>query len=399
MEDLGKNYHSRLLDMSKAFDKPIERLKSSHVNEKYTNWIVWLLLAPFREIARIGKAQEGIKKFPAESLTALVVPFSPFINVYYLKVVGDLTSVIEYVGAGTLGFVVGYLFSLVIFFGYLLNFNSDHFHTGAYRKWRNQEYQMLHRALLDNKGDFYFQGVYDYIGKMQAGSNEFNALSTKIDDFVTREKDQLQLKYKLMEERYNRLERSKSKQIGEVTKTYEILIEEYDAVVNDVSAGSEYVIELIKDINNVLFRMRNDVFSSKDLDLVCGFTLHELRGRELHKLEDVGTSGRTPQVINIDAPYYKDWGVVEVIKKDMKQPVINTPYENHTVVSVKMNIDRAKRWVYNFHFDSDNKKVNHLLVKNDIIDSREVYRLIHALCLITERMSETMTSYNAKGGE
>ncbi len=122
--------------------------------------------------------------------------------------------------------------------------------------------------------------------------------------------------------------------------------------------------------------------------MVMGF-LHELRGRELHKLEDVGTSGRTPKIIDIDNPYYEDWGVVEVIKKDMKQPVINHPYENHTIVSVKMNIDRDKQWVYNFHFDSDKQKVNHLLVKNDIIDSREVYRLIHALCLITERMQQT----------
>src|SRR5690606_33427458 len=108
-------------------------------------------------------------------------------------------------------------------------------------------------------------------------------------------------------------------------------------------------------------------------------------GGYLHKIEDVGTSGRAPKKIKIDDPYYKDWGVVKVIKKNMNQPVINEPYENHTVVSLKMNIDRDKHWVYNFHFDSDNRKVNHLLVKNDIIDSREVYRLIHALCLITEK--------------
>lgn len=57
------------------------------------------------------------------------------------------------------------------------------------------------------------------------------------------------------------------------------------------------------------------------------------------------------------------------------------------------------QWVYNFHFDKDNQKVNHLLVKNDIIDSREVYRLIHALCLVTERMDRILGSTYAEGGE
>lgn len=399
MWDIGKNYHSRLLDMSKAFDKPIERLKSSHVSEKYTNWIVWLLLAPFRELGRILKVQEGIKKLPAESITALTVPFFTFGNVIYQNVVGDLTSFIEYVGVGTIGFLVGYLLSLLIFLTYLWDFYSDHFHTGAYRALKRQEYDMFHKAFLDNKGDFYFKGVYDYIGKMQTSSNEFNALSDKVKDFFEKDKMQLELKFQLLQKRYNRLEKENKKQIDRVTATYEDLIEEYDANVRDLSDGSEYVIELIKDINNVLFRIRNGVFSSKDLDLVCGFTLHELRGRKLYRLEDVGTSGRTPEIIDIDDPFYKDWGVVRVVKKNMKLPVINHPYDNHTIVSVKMNIDRDKQWVYNFHFDTDNQKVNHLLVKNDIIDSREVYRLIHALCLVSERMDRTLGSTYAEGGE
>ncbi|WP_078544785.1 hypothetical protein [Litchfieldia alkalitelluris] len=389
MEDVSKNYHSRLLDISKAFDKPIERLKSSHISEKYSNWIVALLFAPFRQLGLIVKVQDGMKKLSAESLTALTIPCFTFINVIYQNIMGNITGVNEYVGAGAIGFIAGYVLTVLLFLTYLLDFYSDHFHTGAYRVFRKQEYNMFHKAFLDNIGDFYFQGVYDYIGKMQTSSNEFNALSDKVTSYFDREKQQLELKFTLLQKRYNRLEKENNKLIDEVIATYDVLIEEYDTNVKDLSAASEYVIELIKDINNVLFRMRNGVFSSKDLNLVCGFTLHELRGKGLHKIEDVGTSGRTPKIIDIDDPFYENWGVVEVIKMDMKQPVINCPYEKHTIVSVKMNIDRDKQWVYNFHFDSDNQKVNHLLVKNDIIDSREVYRLIHALCLITERMYQT----------
>ncbi|RHW41977.1 hypothetical protein D1B31_04855 [Neobacillus notoginsengisoli] len=386
MVDISKNYHSRLLDMSKAFDKPIERLKGGHVDSRFTSWVVCLLLAPFRQYARIIKVHEGLKKFSAESLTALTIPSSTLLATGVNWTLGNINNLIEFVGVATIGFLAGYIFSLLIYFTYLLDFYSDHFHTGAYKVFRRQEYNMFKMALYDKEGEFYFKGVYDYVGSMQAGRAEFNDLSDKMTDYFEKDKMQLQTKYALIQNRYHRLERKSEEKINEIEGAYNSLIQDYDIIVKDLSAGAEYVIELIKHINNVLFRLRNEEFTSKDLDLVCGFTLYEQRGKELHKIEDVGTSGRTPKVLNIDEPQYQDWGVVKVVKDKMKQPVINEPYDNHTVVSVKLNIDRDKIWIYNFHFDSDNKKVNYLLVKNDIIDSREVYRLIHALCLIAERM-------------
>jgi len=395
LDEIGKNYHSRLLHMSKAFDKPIERLKGGHVDAKYSNWMIWLLLAPLREYTRFIKVHEGLKKLSAESLTALVIPSSAILTTLIQWVIGNINNLVDFVGIVTLGLSVGYLLSLIIYWRSLLDFYSDHFHTGAYKVFRKQEYDMFKIALFDKEGDFYFQGVYDYFGKMQAGRDEFTALSDKVTDYFEKDKKQLETKFTLIQNQYNRLQTKSDEKINKITEMYESLILDYDEILKDASDGAEYVIELIKDINNVLFRMRNEEFTSKDLNLVCGFTLYEQKGKELHKIEDVGTSGRTPKVININDPIYKDWGVVEVIKKNLKQPVINEPYENHTVVSVKMNIDRDKQWVYNFHFDMDNKKANHLLVKNDIIDSREVYRLMHALCLIAERLqSSTLKEAN-----
>ncbi|MCM3588893.1 hypothetical protein M3182_25035 [Mesobacillus maritimus] len=395
LDEIGKNYHSRLLHMSKAFDKPIERLKGGHVDAKYSNWMIWLLLAPLREYTRFIKVHEGLKKLSAESLTALVIPSSAILTTLIQWVIGNINNLVDFVGIVTLGLSVGYLLSLIIYWRSLLDFYSDHFHTGAYKVFRKQEYDMFKIALFDKEGDFYFQGVYDYFGKMQAGRDEFTALSDKVTDYFEKDKKQLETKFTLIQNQYNRLQAKSDEKINKITEMYESLILDYDEILKDASDGAEYVIELIKDINNVLFRMRNEEFTSKDLNLVCGFTLYEQKGKELHKIEDVGTSGRTPKVININDPLYKDWGVVEVIKKNLKQPVINEPYENHTVVSVKMNIDRDKQWVYNFHFDMDNKKANHLLVKNDIIDSREVYRLMHALCLIAERLqSSTLKEAN-----
>jgi hypothetical protein len=398
-DDASKNYHSRLLAMSKAFDKPLERLKSSYIDERYSNWIVWLLLSPFREYKRIMKVHEGLKKsFSAETLTASLIPFSGVATVTYQSLLQNIDGFIDLVGVTALGLGAGYMFSLIVFWKYMLDFNSEHFHTGAYRVFRNQEYNMFKAALLDKEGDFFFQGVYDYFERMQAGNEELNSLSQKMTDYFEKDKKQLQIKYTLYKSLYDRQEKRNEKEINKITAVYDSLIQDYDAALKDAFDGAEYVIELIKDINNVLFRMRNKEFATKDLNLVCGFTLYEQRGNKIHKLEDVGTSGRAPKVIDINDSVYKNWGAVEVIKKNMKDPVINEPYENHTVVSVRLNIDETKQWVYNFHFDTDNKKANHLLVKNDIIESREVYRLIHALCLLAEGMSSgTMKEANERG--
>ncbi|MCA1066060.1 hypothetical protein QTG56_25785 (plasmid) [Rossellomorea sp. AcN35-11] len=383
-DDITKNYHSRLLAMSKAFDKPLERIKASYIDERYSNWITWLLMSPVREYKRVMKVHEGLKKFSAETLTALLVPATGIGAILYQSTLSRIDHFVDLVGVTALGLISGYVFSVIVFLSYLLNFNSPHFHTGAYRKFRRQEYDMFKRALLDEQGDFYFQGVYDYFGKMQAGNEEITGLSDKITKYFEKDKVQVELKYRLIRGLYDRQEKRNEEETNKIIREYETLIEVYDATIKEASRGTEYIIELIKDINNVLFRMRNGVFTTKDLNLICGFTLYEQRGNKIHKLEDVGTSGRSPKVIELEDPEYKNWGAVEVIKKDMKEPVINEPYENHTVVSLKMNIDRTKQWVYNFHFDTDNKKVNHLLVKNDIIDSREVYRLIHALSLVAE---------------
>ncbi|WP_349288083.1 hypothetical protein, partial [Pseudoalteromonas sp. BZP1] len=268
----SKNYHSRLLDMSKAFDKAIEKLKDSYLDEKYSNWIIWLLISPFREYKRMMKAHEGLKKFSAESLTALVIPTAGIFTTGSQWLIGNISDLIDLVGAITIGVVGGYLFSILIYWRYILDFYSPHFHTGAYRVFRRQEYNMFRRALFDKPGDFYFQGVYDYLETMQTGSKEYAALSEKMSEYFEKEKTQLELKYKLIKSSFDRQERRHQKELDQVEEEYEALWNEYDETLTETLAGVEYIIELVKDINNVLFRMRNQAFSSRDLDLVSGFT-------------------------------------------------------------------------------------------------------------------------------
>jgi hypothetical protein len=59
-----KNYHSRLLNISRQMDDVIEKLKSSYIDEKLqTPWWLWLMGAPLRDIAKVKKLQQGILTF------------------------------------------------------------------------------------------------------------------------------------------------------------------------------------------------------------------------------------------------------------------------------------------------------------------------------------------------
>ncbi|MBD8067866.1 hypothetical protein [Bacillus sp. PS06] len=384
MKNEEKNYHSRLLGLSHAFDQVIEKMKGSYIDEKYSNWFLWLLFSPLRDIAQIKSVHNGLKSFSESNFFLAIIPF---LSMLTGTVALSPSDWIDYIGSMAVGLVVGYIFTICFYYPKLLQFESAHFHTGAYRLFRRQEYEMFRSAFLDNKGEYYFRGLYDYLTSMKITTDDFEELSNnlekRLDHFFLAEKHQLETKISMLKARLNR----QDEKFNILVNTYEDAIGELEKENEELSKGAEYVIELIKDINKVLYRMKNGVFTTKDLNLVSGFTLYEKRKNFLKKIEDVGTTGSSPNEISLDdKSLYKKWGAVKVVKDELSQPVINYPYENHTVVSlrVKMDIDQHKIWVYNFHFDTTDQKVSHLLVKNDIIDSREVYRLIHALCLLSD---------------
>ncbi|WP_163537325.1 hypothetical protein [Gracilibacillus sp. YIM 98692] len=376
----NKNYHSRLLGLSRIFDDVIEEIKDSYRDEKYSNWLVYLLCSPLLEIGKVNKRRKGIEKFFNLSLVQAVFPM---ITGTSGVVLAYFQNINPWMLLG-LGFLLGYFFMLPIYYSQMLTFKSGHFHAGAYRKFRRQEYNLFRSAFLDDKRDFFFKGLYDYVGEMASHNSDalqiYGMIEDKLDRHLEREKKQLQTKVSVLKDRLKR----KDKDHHKATEKYENFI---DSLLNrrqDLIEGLEFIISLIKDINIILYRMRNGVFSTKDLNILSGFTIFQLENKKLVKIEDVGTTGSTPTVLSLNSK--RNWGAIEVVKKNLDNPVVNTPYLNHTVISykMKMGIDSGGTWVYNFHFDSDDKKAMHLLEKDDIMDSREVYRLIHALCLLSQ---------------
>jgi len=192
----GKNYHSRLYQVSRTLDPVIEQLKAGHIDEKY-HWLLWLFGAPFRDVGKLFKASHSIS---SAMNTSLIISFISFL----LGIGGG--SIAPYVIESEevklnlfytlpVGIIMAYIVSIVTYSNRLTDFNSEHFHTGAYRIFRKQEYDVLMMAFMDNKEDFYFKGLYDYVGSKIASNGEveqiINVVNSKIDDYVQNERSRL----------------------------------------------------------------------------------------------------------------------------------------------------------------------------------------------------------------
>lgn len=368
---MDKNYHSRLLDISKRLDHVIERLKSSYIDEKYSNWVIWLLLAPFRDLAKIKDIQQGMMRF-SSVLLAFIPIVSTGTGTFVLEGM-DIPAYFKPVITGA----AGYLFSLAFYFPQLLNFKSEHFHTGAYRIWRRQEYDIFRTAFLDNKNDFYFKGLYDYVTK---AGEVYQMVDRRLSDYLQNERTNYKSEIRNLQEQLDLV----NKNAEQITKDFQDFTDDLIEERDELFVELEYLIQLLKDVNMLLFRMFNGEFNRGDLDVLTGFTLYELREDKLCLIKDRKTSGASPKEISLHDPKYAHYGTVRVILDNSRsKPYINTSYTGHVVVSFRLNMDNKGVWVYNFHFDESDHRSWKLLVENGNIDSREIYRLIHALCLLS----------------
>ena len=387
----NKNYHSILLGLSRNFDDVIEEMKDSYQDEKYSNWVIYLLLSPLIDISRINRNRKGIESAIKSHIgQAYMIPFISGLSGMGLAFFQEINPWVYSI----LGIFFGYVFLLPYYFKKMITFQSGHFHTGAYRIFRNQEYTLMKQALLDEKRDYFFKGIYDYLNHISSDSEQYLQIYKMIEEKLDRhhqvEVKQLETKNTLLRERLKKADQLLEKTMEE----YESFVKELRKIDRNRKEGMEILIDMIKEINSVLFRMGNGTFSKKDLGFVSAYTIYRKERDSLIKIEDVGTSGTSPSVLSLKED--TKWGAVEVINKQTDKPVINEPYDNRMVVSFRIRMranGKEEIWVFNFHFDLTDKKPQHLLLKNDIIESREVYRLIHALCLLTSQSMHVKEEY------
>jgi hypothetical protein len=122
-----------------------------------------------------------------------------------------------------------------------------------------------------------------------------------------------------------------------------------------------------------------------ELDFVCAYTIYEVQGDILLKIVDHGTSGNSPMFYDLSDPSVQEYASVSVALNPSGGTKYDNPYPGRTVVSYPMKMLYDIIWVWNFHFDESNDKALSLTLSNDIVEIREVYRSIHAFCLLLQK--------------
>jgi len=97
-------------------------------------------------------------------------------------------------------------------------------------------------------------------------------VNLKLDNYVHNEETKYLSKIESLEN-----EKHLHKQdYDEMANEYEGFVSQLIKEKKKLLEGSRHIILLFKDINNILFRMKNNKFSTNDLRVLSGFTLYRL---------------------------------------------------------------------------------------------------------------------------
>lgn len=370
-EEIKTNYHSSLKEFSGVFDPIMVQLRDNYVDTKNRSFIPVLMMKPFTDI------KKWINIF--RNLSMINLSAIPFIGSTLLAAgIWGFFEQYNVLLLWIIGYLVLYILVLPIYLVQMTTPLHSSFHINAYRVFRKREYELFNKAFL--REDFTFRGLYDLVTELLV-VNEYERIKGTIDSLIVHfnaEKGQYQERIKELQ-----------KQREEENESDKVLLKEGDELILDLSYGQEklelvirHLVDLIKQTNNTLYRMTNGLFKPSDLKILSAFTLYELKDDQLFKIMDEGTSGSSPDQLQIDEEKYNDWACVQVVLQDSEKPLYNNPYPGHTVVSYRMKMGEGKYWVYNFHIDENSNEKALELTISDIIDSRVVFRLVHALCLL-----------------
>ncbi|XRD24513.1 hypothetical protein AABM34_20245 [Lysinibacillus fusiformis] len=192
-----------------------------------------------------------------------------------------------------------------------------------------------------------------------------------------------------LEMRNNMIEEQKAAH-KEYVKYAENLLEEAKKQNIDLIEQASLVTDLLKELINILYQFVNGEYEIYQFKIISGFTIYEKEnsGDQLLKIADIGTSGVSPNIINIPSEITDgNQAVLRALlpKKDRYEIVYDRPYKNRLVISYSMEMNHERTWIFNFHVDDNNTEALFYLLSDDILDVRETYRLVHALCLMLQQ--------------
>lgn len=234
------------------------------------------------------------------------------------------------------------------------------FHIGAFKTKRPIEYKLWATFLYKQNANF--EGLLNFITPI-FNPNEGVAVKSVIE-YTKGHVDAI---------------RSENEQFRSARDFLQAEVDKHEQAIG-------YLIDLIKAINKSLYRLVNDCMNFYELDFVCAYTIYRVDGDVIRKIQDKGTTGASPDTIaltEVNADRYASV-YVAMLPEEEDGFSYNNPFPGRTIASYRMRV-LDQTWIWNFHFDDSNDKALKLTLSNDIIEIREVYRLVHAFCLVLRK--------------
>lgn len=374
---------NRLEEISTDFDNVIKVLRGSEADRKVKvrNWIITGLLIPISTLFDLKEFFKGTKKLswgafvPAVAGTIFAPMLSSFMGIpWYILLV--------------IGLLIGYIFSLIFIAPRLMcTFDSGYFRIAAYALFRKQEFNLFHKGLLQDDS-LYFTPIYTQfallLSKEDLSNSHLELIHERIDRFLNQEKMELYAKNHALQEKLTELENMH----GMAIKDYHNKAKTLVADSYELHTGIGYLVEFIAATNTALYRKKNNHFNMSDIVqmLSCGITIYKVQDNWLIKEYDEGTSGASLAKYPLVGthPEYKEHAVVRAALNEINVEEIDTPYGNRFIIARKMKMDYEETWVINFHLEETAAKSLFLTVTDDILKTEEVFRTVHAICLLKQ---------------
>lgn len=365
-EEIRTNYHSSLREIAEIWDPVLKQFRDSFIDTREKGWVGALLTKPISDLVSLVKLA---KSFKSVKVATLPVFGAILVGIGGYFVAADLSLKIV---IALISFIVLYVLILPKYLFQMTTLGHVNFHIGAYKTLKPKEYELMRHAL---RKDFTFTGLYDMVTGALLGERDQKQAVQLILTHFNEDRAKYENKIDKLEEKYE-----------EALDAFNDVIDELNKQVYDAEKAIGYLIQLIKDINIILFRMNNNALDKSDLNIISGYSIYVRKNDRLIKRADIRTTGHTPAVISLDDPNYADYAAVIAVKEEQTKPVYNNSIHGHVIVSYFMKMHNGEKWVFNFHIDETyNEKALLFTFSDDIIETNEIFRLIHALCLLMQK--------------
>ncbi|WP_332696985.1 hypothetical protein [Halalkalibacter lacteus] len=372
------NVFHRLERISEGLDQVSKTIRSSETDTKLNvkNWILTWVLIPFHSLLDLKGLFKGFKSLnlsPALPLLAGTVLF-PFASL--------MVDTKWYILLGW-GFLIGYLVSFTFVAPRsMCDFSSGYFRIGAYSLFRNQEYEIFKQSLVHDD-EFYFSSIPKQLQLLMKSDENLKLIHTRIDTFLNQEKNELAQKIKVLEEKYA----DKEKELKKVIKDYDDEASHLLKANTEVHKAMGYVVDFLKATRLALLRKTNNKLNIADIAnmLGAGVSIFEIKEDHLKIKAEEQTAGELPEIIRFDDEAFINSPYVDAANNEHGESSEEVEL-NYFVISKRFQMKRNEEWVISFHIDAGVEKALFLSVGNDILEIKEIYKMVHSICLLKQEL-------------